>query len=89
MAAAHVLPVPLPSQHRNTPGALEHLAGTLHVEVTRGGRAGTVWSGTSYLAGLEHGGLARAEAELARRGDHQRAVRPVPAARGVAPAGPR
>jgi hypothetical protein len=63
---AHVLPVPLPSQARNTPGALEHLAGTLEVRVARRGRP--VWRGTSYLAGLEHGGLARAEAELARRG---------------------
>ncbi len=43
-----------------------HLAGTLEVRVARRGRE--VWRGTSYLAGLEHGGLARAEAELARRG---------------------
>ncbi|MGC5584691.1 tocopherol cyclase family protein [Ornithinimicrobium sp. W1665] len=63
---AHVLPVPLPSQGRNTPGALEHLTGTMEVRVTRGGRP--VWSGVSSLAGLEHGGLRRAEAELARRG---------------------
>lgn len=68
VASAHVLPVPLPSQHRNTPGALEHLTGTLSVAVTRRGRAGPVWAGKSSLAGLEHGGLARAEAELARRG---------------------
>ncbi|WP_122262889.1 tocopherol cyclase family protein [Ornithinimicrobium cerasi] len=66
LSDAHVLPVPLPSQGRNTPGALEHLAGTLEVRVARRGRE--VWRGTSYLAGLEHGGLARAEAELARRG---------------------
>ncbi|GAA5160604.1 hypothetical protein [Ornithinimicrobium tianjinense] len=66
LSAAHVLPVPLPSQGRNTPGALEHLAGRLEVRVARRGRA--VWSGTSYLAGLEHGGLARAAAELGRRG---------------------
>lgn len=63
---AHVLPVPLPSQRRNTPGALEHLSGRLRVRVRRFGR--TVWEGESALAGLEHGGLARAEAELARRG---------------------
>ncbi|MFK5634406.1 MULTISPECIES: tocopherol cyclase family protein [unclassified Ornithinimicrobium] len=69
---AHVLPVPLPSQGRNIPGALEHLTGTLHVEVSRRGRR--VWAGTSSLAGLEHGGLRRAEAELARRGGE-----PVPA----------
>ena len=68
VASAHVLPVPLPSEHRNTPGALEHLTGTLSVAVTRRGRAGPVWAGRSSLAGLEHGGLARAEAELARRG---------------------
>ena len=65
-AAAHVLPVPLPEQHRNTPGALEHLAGDLSVTVRNRGRV--VWRGTSRLAGLEHGGLARAEAELSRRG---------------------
>lgn len=63
---AHVLPVPLPDERRNTAGALEHLAGTLSVTVRRRGRL--VWSGESPLAGLEHGGLARAEAELRRRG---------------------
>ena len=66
LSAAHVLPVPLPSQGRNTPGALEHLSGYLAVAVRRRGR--TVWEAESHLAGLEHGGLARAEAELARRG---------------------
>lgn len=66
LARAHVLPVPLPSRGRNTPGALEHLAGTLRVRLTRRGRA--VWAGTSDLAGLEHGGLDRAAAELWRRG---------------------
>ncbi len=66
LAAAHVLPVPLPSERRNTAGALEHLTGRLDVEVRRHGRL--VWSGRSDLAGLEHGGLARAEAELRRRG---------------------
>lgn len=66
LGAAHVLPVPLPSQGRNTPGALEHLSGTVEARVAHRGRE--VWRGTSYLAGLEHGGLARAEAELARRG---------------------
>lgn len=63
---AHVLPVPLPDEHRNTAGDLEHLAGTLDVTVRRRGR--TVWEGTTDLAALEHGGLARAEAELRRRG---------------------
>lgn len=63
---AHVLPVPLPSRRRNVAGALEHLAGHLTVDVRRFGRH--VWSGESPLAGLEHGGLARAQAELDRRG---------------------
>lgn len=65
-AASHVLPVPLPSQERNTAGALEHLAGALEVTVRRRGRV--VWAGRSVLAGLEHGGLDRARAELVRRG---------------------
>lgn len=64
--AAHVLPVPLPAERRNTPGALEHLGGSLAVTVRRGHRV--VWRGDSSLAGLEHGGLARAAAELHRRG---------------------
>ena len=63
---AHVLPVPLPTEHRNTAGAIEHLGG--HLEVTlRQGRT-EVWSGVTDLAGLEHGGLDRVEAELRRRG---------------------
>ncbi|MGZ4448087.1 MAG: tocopherol cyclase family protein [Nocardioides sp.] len=66
LAAAHVLPVPLPSERRNVPGALEHLGGTLRVTVHRGAR--TVWSGTSTVAALEHGGLDRAAAEMVRRG---------------------
>lgn len=66
LSAAHVLPVPLPSERRNTPGALEHLGGRLEVTVRRGDRV--VWRGTSTLAGLEHGGLARAAAEMGRRG---------------------
>lgn len=63
---AFVLPVPLPSEHRNTPGDLEHLAGDLTVTVHRFGRL--VWTGATSLAALEHGGLGRAEAELTRRG---------------------
>lgn len=63
---AHVLPVPLPSERRNTPGAIEHLGATMAVTVRRGGRL--VWRGSSELAALEHGGLERAAAELARRG---------------------
>lgn len=67
---AHVLPVPLPSQTRNVPGALEHLTGSITVTVTRAGR--TRWRGTSTLAGLERGSLALAAAELARRGGDPR-----------------
>jgi len=65
-AASHILAVPLPSEHRNVAGALEHLAGVLEIAVRRRGRI--VWEGRSALAGLEHGGLARARAELVRRG---------------------
>lgn len=63
---AHVLPVPLPSENRNSAGSIEHLTGELEVEVRRRGRL--VWSDRSWLAALEHGGLDRAEAELRRRG---------------------
>lgn len=66
LGAAHVLPVPLPSERRNVAGAIEHLGGELEVRVERFGRH--VWSGHSKLAGLEHGGLLRAAAELVRRG---------------------
>ncbi|MBM7501117.1 hypothetical protein JOD52_001957 [Brachybacterium muris] len=76
---AHVLPVPLPTERRNTAGAIEHLGG--HLEVTvRQGRT-EVWSGVTDLAGLEHGGLDRVAAELRRRGapagatDHRPMVR--------------
>lgn len=63
---AFILPVPLPSEHRNVPGDLEHLAGDLEVRVHRFGRH--VWSGRTSLAALEHGGLSRARDELRRRG---------------------
>lgn len=66
LANAHILPVPLPSQGRNTPGALEHLAGELSVTVRRGTKV--CWRGHTRLAGLEHGGLERAAAEADRRG---------------------
>jgi hypothetical protein len=64
--AAHVLPVPLPAEQRNVPGAIEHLGGSMRVTVRRRGRL--VWSGESHLAALEHGGIDRARAEVARRG---------------------
>ncbi len=64
--AAHVLPVPLPAEHRNVPGAIEHLGATLKVSVRRWGRL--VWEGESRLAALEHGGIDRARAEITRRG---------------------
>ncbi|WP_231735923.1 tocopherol cyclase family protein [Arthrobacter sp. YC-RL1] len=64
--AAFVLPVPLPSKHRNAPGDLEHLAGDLEVTVHRHGRL--VWEGATKLAALEHGGLEHAKQELRRRG---------------------
>lgn len=63
---AHVLPVPLPREHRNTAGAIEHLTGDLSIVVRRGARV--VWRGETRLAGLEHGGLARSRAEIVRRG---------------------
>jgi len=63
---AYVLPVPLPSQHRNLAGDLEHLAGDLTVRVSRFGRP--VWEGKTALAALENGGLERAQKELQRRG---------------------
>ncbi|MFN3602637.1 MAG: tocopherol cyclase family protein [Dietzia sp.] len=66
LGRAHVLPVPLPSEKRNSAGAIEHLSGELEVEVSRFGRH--VWRDYSPQAALEHGGLERAEAELRRRG---------------------
>nr|WP_253945617.1 tocopherol cyclase family protein [Nocardioides sp. zg-DK7169] len=66
LGRAHVLPVPLPLERRNVPGAIEHLAAQMRVVVRHRGR--TVWSGESTLAALEHGGIARARAEVLRRG---------------------
>jgi hypothetical protein len=68
LAQAHVLPVPLPAQGRNVAGAIEHLGGRLRVRVRSRSRDRTVWSGESGTAGLEHGGVARARAEILRRG---------------------
>jgi hypothetical protein len=64
--AAHVLPVPLPAERRNIPGAIEHLGAGMRVTVRREG--GVVWQGTSRIAALEHGGIERARAEIVRRG---------------------
>ena len=66
LAAAHVLPVPLPAERRNVPGAIEHLGATMRVAVRRRGRL--VWEGQSTVAALEHGGIDRARAEIERRG---------------------
>ncbi|MFL6155596.1 MAG: tocopherol cyclase family protein [Marmoricola sp.] len=66
LATAHVLPVPLPLERRNVPGAIEHLGATMRVTVRRRGQL--VWSGESTLAALEHGGIDRARAEVTRRG---------------------
>lgn len=63
---AHVLPVPLPAERRNVPGAIEHLGATMEVSVRHRGRL--VWAGTSTVAALEHGGIDRARAEVLRRG---------------------
>jgi hypothetical protein len=67
LGAGHILPVPLPVERRNVAAALEHLGGTMKVTVRRRG-GDVVWSGESRLAGLEHGGRERVEAEAARRG---------------------
>ena len=66
LGAAHVLPVPLPAERRNVPGAIEHLGGEMTVTVRRHGKV--VWRGHSDLAALEHGGIDRARAEVTRRG---------------------
>lgn len=81
---AYVLPVPLPSEHRNVPGDLEHLVGELSITVHRFGRL--VWTGSTTLAALEHGGLDRAAAELRRRGidDTQQCAPPVSTAQNDA-----
>ena len=72
LSSAHVLPVPLPLERRNVPGAIEHLGGRLDVIVRERGRI--VWRGTSKLAALEHGGIERAVAEVRRRGAAARAA---------------
>jgi hypothetical protein len=52
-AAAHVLDVPVPAERRTLPWSHQHLAGRLHVRVTRRGRL--LYEGESALAGLEQG----------------------------------
>jgi tocopherol cyclase len=52
-AAAHVLDVPVPHERRTLPWSDQHLAGRLHVKLTRRGRL--VYEGESALAGLEQG----------------------------------
>lgn len=82
--AAHVLPVPLPSAHRNIAGALEHLGGLMRVRVTRQrGRSAPrlVWEGTSQVAGLEHGSLALAAREVGARGWPEGSTHAPPGAR--------
>lgn len=52
-AGPHVLPVPLPAEHRNVDADFEYLAGRLHLRVQERGRP--IFDGTSQLAGLEIG----------------------------------
>ena len=80
---AHVLPVPLPAERRNVPGAIEHLGATMRVRVRRWGRL--VWEDESRLAALEHGGIQRAREEILRRGGHVDVVEAPPL--GTPPAG--
>lgn len=77
--AAHVLPVPLPAERRNVPGAIEHLGAELRVSVRRRGRL--VWEGESSLAALEHGGIDRSRAEVLRRGGRPEDVDAAPLVR--------
>ncbi len=72
LASAHVLPVPLPAERRNVPGAIEHLGARMTVSVRRLGHL--VWEGESQVAALEHGGIDRARAEVTRRGGAPDAV---------------
>ncbi|MFS0886366.1 hypothetical protein [Aeromicrobium sp. 179-A 4D2 NHS] len=66
LSRAHVLPVPLPFKGRNVPGAIEHLGAWMRATVRY--RGTVVWRGESHVAALEHGGIERARAEVARRG---------------------
>jgi hypothetical protein len=76
LGQAHVLPVPLPAEQRHVAGAIEHLTATMRVRVRHRGRL--FWEGESRVAGLEHGGLARAQAEVLRRGGGSQATEAAP-----------
>lgn len=76
LRCAHVLPVPLPLERRNVPGAIEHLGGRMEVVACERGRV--AWRGVSQLAALEHGGIERAVAEVRRRGGSARAAHAAP-----------
>ena len=76
LETAHVLPVPLPAEHRNVAGAIEHLGARLRISVRRRGRL--VWEDESMLAALEHGGIERARAEVVRRGGRPEEVEAPP-----------
>lgn len=52
-AAAQIMDVPVPAEHRTLPWSHQHLAGRLRVHLRRRGR--TVYEGESVLAGLEQG----------------------------------
>jgi len=54
-ATAHTLSVPVPSERRAVDRSQHHLAGEMHLRVSRRGR--TVFAGASALAGLERGGM--------------------------------
>ena len=77
LETAHVLPVPLPAEHRNIAGAIEHLGARLRVSVRHDGRL--VWEDESSVAALEHGGIERARAEILRRGGDADDVEAAPA----------
>ena len=58
LSDAHLLPVPLPSERRSVPGALEHLAARVRLVVRHRGRI--AYAGESVLGGLEIGGFGAA-----------------------------
>jgi hypothetical protein len=58
LADAHMLPVPLVTERRSVPGALEHLAARVRLTVRRRGLV--AFAGESLVAGLEIGGFGPA-----------------------------